>query len=191
MRKVGEDRVGVFLGAVGHLFAKGVALTVDLANHLDDVVDMAVGLGKDQSLGHFFAVWENPGFDSGLHGTDHLPDLARVDHRPIKTFARVDDVFIGFGPAPFAGLTVTVIDPFFRGEQRPLLRDLGLDLEHVVTDVDTVGHRLLVGVLGHDVFVEEAEGALVWRGGQADQGSIEVVEHLFPQVVDAAVTHRR
>ena len=35
--------------------------------------------------------------------------------------------------------------------------------------------------------VEEAEGAFVGRGGEADQAGIEVVEHLLPQVVDAAV----
>jgi hypothetical protein len=46
---------------------------------------------------------------------------------------------------------------------------------------------LLVGVFGDDVFVEEAEGALVGRGGEADQAGVEVVEHLLPQVVDAAV----
>ena len=35
--------------------------------------------------------------------------------------------------------------------------------------------------------VEETEGAIVGRSGQADEEGIEVVEHLLPQVVDAAV----
>jgi hypothetical protein len=46
---------------------------------------------------------------------------------------------------------------------------------------------LLVGVFGDDVFIEEAEGAFVRRGGKADQAGIKVVEYLLPQVVDAAV----
>ena len=48
--------------------------------------------------------------------------------------------------------------------------------------------RRLVGVFGDDVLVEKAEGAFVGRGGEADQAGVEVVEHLLPQVVDAAVT---
>ncbi|MBG6075794.1 hypothetical protein IWX85_001619 [Polaromonas sp. CG_9.11] len=46
---------------------------------------------------------------------------------------------------------------------------------------------MLVAVLGNDVFIEKAEGALVGRGREANQAGVEVVEHLFPQVVDAAV----
>jgi len=38
-----------------------------------------------------------------------------------------------------------------------------------------------------DVLVEEAKGALVRRGGEADEEGIEVVEHQLPQVVDGAV----
>ncbi len=37
----------------------------------------------------------------------------------------------------------------------------------------------------HDqVLVEEAEGLLVGRGGEADEVGIEVFEHLCPEVVD-------
>ena len=46
---------------------------------------------------------------------------------------------------------------------------------------------MLVGVFGDDVLVEKAEGALVGRGGKANQAGIKVVEHLLPQVVDTAV----
>ena len=80
-----------------------------------------------------------------------------------------------------------MIHPFLRLELGAFLRDLGFDGVHVVADVDAVGYRLLVGVFGDDVFVEEAEGAFVRRGREADQAGIEVVEHLLPQVVDAAV----
>ena len=57
--KAGQDAVGVFLGAVGHLLAEGVALTIDLAQQIDDVVGVAVGFSEDQGLRGFFAGREN------------------------------------------------------------------------------------------------------------------------------------
>jgi ATP-dependent Clp protease adapter protein ClpS len=57
-------------------------------------------------------------------------------------------------------------------------RDLGFDAVDVVVDVHAIGHGLLV-VYSHDqVLVEEAEGALVGRGGEADQVGVEVLQHL-------------
>ena len=69
----------------------------------------------------------------------------------------------------------------------PCLGDLGADAVDVEVDVDAVGHGLLVGVFHHQVLVEEAEGLLGRRGGQADQEGVEVFEHLPPEVVDRAV----
>ena len=63
----------------------------------------------------------------------------------------------------------------------------GADAVDVEVDVDAIGHRLLVAVLHHQVLVEEAEGLLGRRGGQADQVGVEVLQHLPPQVVDRAV----
>jgi hypothetical protein len=61
------------------------------------------------------------------------------------------------------------------------------DAVHVVVDVHAIGHGLLVAVFHDQVLVEEAEGLLAGRGGQADEVGIEVLQHLAPQVVDAAV----
>ena len=44
-----------------------------------------------------------------------------------------------------------------------------------------------MGVVHDQVFVEEADGLLVGRGGEADEERIEVFEHLPPDVVDGAV----
>ncbi len=71
--------------------------------------------------------------------------------------------------------------------RRAALGDLGADAVDVVVDVDAVGDGLLVGVLHDQVLVEEAEGLLVGRGGQADQIGVEVLQHLPPEVVDRAV----
>ena len=69
----------------------------------------------------------------------------------------------------------------------PACGDLGADAVDVVVDVDAVGHGLLVVVFHHQVLVEEAEGLLGGRGGEADEGGVEVLQHLRPEVVDGAV----
>ena len=144
-------------------------------------------LAKIRVLGVSLRAGKICGFHRRLHGLDHLADLAGVDHRAVQFLAGVGGVFLGFGPALLAGLAVAVVHPFLGLELGALAGDLGFDLVDVVADVDAIGHRLLVAVLGDDVLVEEAEGALVGRGGEADQEGVEVVEHLLPQVVDAAV----
>ena len=63
----------------------------------------------------------------------------------------------------------------------------GADAVDVVVDVDAVGHGLLVAVFHDQVLVEEAEGLLGGRGGEADQVGVEVLQHLPPEVVDGAV----
>ena len=44
-----------------------------------------------------------------------------------------------------------------------------------------------MGVFADHVLLEEPVGAVVRRGGEADQEGIEVLDHLPPQVVDRAV----
>ena len=67
------------------------------------------------------------------------------------------------------------------------MSDGGADAVHVVVDVDAVGHGLLVRVFHDEVLIEEAEGLLVGRGGEADEVGIEVFQHLRPEVVDGPV----
>ena len=64
---------------------------------------------------------------------------------------------------------------------------MGADAVDVVVDVDAVGHGHFVVVFHHQVLVEEAEGLLAGRGGEADEVGVEVLQHLRPEVVDGAV----
>ena len=186
--KTGQNAVGVFFAAVGHLFAEGVALAVDFADDLDDVVGMAVGFGEDEGFWGLCAVGEDGCFHSRFHGHNHLADLAGVDHGAVQFFAVVGGVVFGFGPALFAGSAVAVVHPFFRVQLRAPGGDFGVDLIHVIADVDAIGDGLLVGVFGDDVLVEKAEGALIGGGREADERGVEVIQHLLPEVVNAAMT---
>jgi hypothetical protein len=66
--------------------------------------------------------------------------------------------------------------------------DQGPVAESLETDVDAVGHGLLVWVLGDEVLLEEAERGGRGRCCQADSVSIEVLQQLPPQTVDGSVT---
>ncbi len=68
-----------------------------------------------------------------------------------------------------------------------MLADQGADAIDVKVHVDAIGHGLLVVVLHDQILIEEAEGLLGGRGGEADDEGIEIFEHLPPQVVDGAV----
>ena len=63
----------------------------------------------------------------------------------------------------------------------------GLDDINLVADIDPVGDGLLMGILAHDVLLEEPVGTVVWRGGQADEIGIEIFQDLTPDVVNRAV----
>ena len=76
----------------------------------------------------------------------------------------------------------------FAGERGPIPGDLRLDAVDVIADVHAIDHRLFVGVVLDQVPAEEADGLFRRGGGQADQEGVEVLEHLPPDVVDAAVT---
>ena len=68
------------------------------------------------------------------------------------------------------------------------LGHLRFNEEDILPHVDAVDNGLLPGVLTDHIFVEEGKGALVRRGGQANQEGVEVVQHLLPHIVDGAVT---
>ena len=69
----------------------------------------------------------------------------------------------------------------------PPLGDLRLDAVDVAAHIHAIGHGLLMAVFHDEVLLEETEGLLGRRGGQADEGGIEVFEDLPPEVVDGAV----
>ena len=65
--------------------------------------------------------------------------------------------------------------------------DLRFNQIDVTAHIDAVGNGFFVGVFADDVLIEKTEGAVVGRGGKADQKGIKIVQHLFPEVVNAAV----
>jgi hypothetical protein len=45
--KAAQNTFRVFLGFVGHFFAEGITLAVNLSHPVDNVIGMAIGLGED------------------------------------------------------------------------------------------------------------------------------------------------
>ena len=75
-----EDGLGVFFVLVGDLFAEGGGFAEFLADDLDDVVSVGVGLGENQGFGDFvFAIGAGAvGEDFGelvAEGLNNLVDL--------------------------------------------------------------------------------------------------------------------
>ncbi len=70
---------------------------------------------------------------------------------------------------------------------RPGLADLRADAVDLSLHVDPVRTARSREYSIDQVLVEEAEGLLGGRGGQADQEGVEVLQHAAPQVVDGAV----
>ena len=68
-----------------------------------------------------------------------------------------------------------------------LLGDLRSDPIDFVADVDAIGDGALVVVFRDEVLVEEADGLLDGRGGEADEKRVEVFEDLPPEIVDGAM----
>ena len=181
--EVGQRRLRVFVGLVGHLLAKVVAFAELLADDLDDVVGVAVGLGEDQSLGDFLAVGENDR-DAVTEGADHGANLVRVDHGAVKLRGGVGLLRVLLLPALGAGLPLAPLKPSLRRELAARARHLRVDEVNFVPDIDPVGDRHFVGVLADDVLLEEAVGAIVGRGGEADEEGVEIFDHLSPQIVN-------
>ena len=184
--KLGQHRFGVFLGVVGDLFAKGVAFVKFLAHDLNDIIGVAVGLGKNQRLGHFVpmredfrqVVFERP---------DDRANLAGVHHFIIEFFRRIGQVFVQLLPAFASSQFLAFVDEFAFPDGRALFADLRFDQVHGMADVDPVDHGFFVGVLADDVLIEKAKGPYIGRRGQPDQKRIKILQHLFPEIIDAAV----
>lgn len=122
--------------------AECIALAVDLADDLHDVIRMAVGLGKDEGLGRFLAAGEDLRFHRFLHRENHLPDLARVDDGAIQFLTGIENVVFGLGPTLLARLPIAMVHLFLGFEFRAFPADLGFDLEYVVAATPGAALRL-------------------------------------------------
>ena len=174
--------------SVSDLQRELVTLAEFLAQDLDDVFGVVVVLCKEERLGDLGAAGKDLGEQLVAEGAHHGADLVRRDHVAVELLCLIFEVFIEFLPALFAGLAVLLFDVVAGLDPGAAFGDLRLDAVDVVVDVDAIGHGAFVRVLHHQVLIEEAEGLLVWRGGQADQVGVEVFEYLRPEVVDGAVT---
>ena len=96
--ELGERTFRIFV-VVGDLFAEMVFFAEFLPDDLDDVVGMAVGLGKDEGLGHFkFALFVlSVGKDFGqmlLECANDRANLVGIDHIVIELLLGIDHVLI-------------------------------------------------------------------------------------------------
>ena len=182
-----QDGFRVFVGPVGDLLAKLVALAEFLAHGLDDVVGVAVGLGEDQCLRNFAAARK---YRRQLvaEGTDNRAYLIRVDEIAVKFPNAVGDIRILSLPAAAARQSLALLDLLIQLELAAVPGRLGLDDIDLVADIDAVGDRLLMAVFADHVLLEEPIGAVIRRGGQTDEKGVEVLQHLTPQVVNRAMT---
>ena len=174
-------------GAVGDLLRKLVALAKFFAQDFHDLFGVVVVFGKDQRLGHLGAAGENFGVQPVAKGGDDFANLVGRLHAAVQLVGVVFKVFVELPSAFTSGGFVHGFQPKAFFNLGALFGHFGLNAVHVVIHVHPIGHGLGVAVFHDQVLVEEAKGLFVGRGGQAHQISVVILQHLPPQVVDAAV----
>ncbi len=185
MRKALDELLGRHPGgAIGDLLGEFVALAELLAKDFDDILRVGIVLGEDEGLGHLGAAGEDLGEEFLLEGFDDGADLVRGDHVAVELVGIVGEVVVQLFPSLLARVTFHLLDVHTCLNLGAGCSDGGADTVHVVVDVDAVGHGLLVVVFHDEVLIEEAEGLLVGRGGEANEVGVEVFQHLRPEVVD-------
>ena len=184
--EVGERRLWVFLGLVCDLFAEVVPFAEFGAHNLNDVVGVAVGLGKYQGLGHFLSVGEDI-FQIVAKGADHRANLIRVDDRPVELVRAVGLVLVLLLPAFGARLPLPLFKPLLRLQIAAGARDLRVDQVDFVADVDAVGDRHFARVFADHILLEKAVGAIVRGCCEANEEAVEIFDHLSLKIVDRAV----
>ncbi|KYC51212.1 MAG: hypothetical protein AMQ22_01348 [Candidatus Methanofastidiosum methylothiophilum] len=145
---------------------------------------MGVVLGEDQRLRDLGAAGKELGKQPVAERADDGADLVRGDDRAVELLPGVNQVVVEQLPAGPAGELVAAVYVEAGLDPAALFGDAGPDAVDVVADVDAVGDRPLVAVFHHQVLVEEAEGLLRGRGGEADEEGVEVLQHLAPEMVD-------
>ena len=187
--ELGQEFVGLLAGAFRRdLLAEVVPLAEFLPNDPHDVLGVQIGLGEDERFGNLGAAGKDLR-QLVLERADDQANLILGHHVPVKLVGGVGQVvveFLVFLPLVRRSRCGTKM-PGSSSELGPVLGDLRFDAVHVVADIDAIDHGLFVGIVLHQVAVEEADGLRRRRGGQADQEGIEVFENLPPDVVDAAV----
>ncbi len=150
---------------------------------------MRVVLGEHEGLRDLLAPREHLREEPLLEGAHHEPYLVLGHHVAVKLVGRVGEVVVQRRVPLRARPAVAPGDEEVRLvlQRSAALRHPRADAVHVEADVHGVGDCLLVAVLHDQVAAEEPYGLLGWRGRQPDQGRVEVLEHLPPEVVYRAV----
>ena len=92
-------------------------------------------------------------------GLDDGADLVLRHHVPVQLTGRIGKILVQFfRPPRCLGFAVAPVDMLTRFDAGPVLGDLRADAVDIRVDVYAIGHRLLVGVLHHEVLLEESEG---------------------------------
>ena len=144
-------------------------------------------MAKISVFGTVAAAGEDLGEEPVAERLQHGADLVGGGHRAVELRCAVLQVLVERLELLHPGAPVDLRHDGAGLDGRALLADLGADPVDVEVDVDAVGDRLGVGVLGDQVLPEEAERLLARGGGQADDVGVEVLQHSAPHAVDAAV----
>ena len=134
---------------------------------MDDVVRMAVGLGKNQRFGDFASVGEQDGVQAFLKCANNRPYLAGIYNIPVKSGRKIADIFIHLFPALFTGQAIAVFDLLLY-DISAALSHLRLDKKNILSDIYAVDDGLLPGILTDHIFVKKSKGTLVRRSSQTD-----------------------
>ena len=103
-------------------------------------------------------------------------------------FGAVLHGFIQGIPELFPGLFFAGADVFSQFQSCPFFGNFRHDLKYIIGDQHPVFHRFPVAVIADQILIEIAKSPVVGRSTQTDLKGIEIVEHLFPEVVNASVT---
>ena len=131
--ELGKDGFGVFFDLVGDLLAECVALAEFLAHGLDDIVGVAVGLGKNQRFGNFGTARKYLR-QLVVEGADDRADLVRVDDGTVKFLGGIGDVLVLNLPALSARQAFALFNLLTRLESAAPAGLLRVD------DIDLVAH---------------------------------------------------
>lgn len=143
MRKAERVDFGL-LRAVRDLAAETVFAKFG-ADHLDDVIGVAVGFCKNQGFRQFLATGED-GLPLVTEGLDHGADLVGGHDGAVKLGRGIGGlVFLRF-PTARAGLAFAFLNQLLGLQFAARLADFGLNEEDLVADVDLVGDGVFVGV---------------------------------------------
>ena len=164
-----------------------VAAAKLFAQDFHNLFGVVVVFGKDQGLGQLLPLGEHVRLPAVAQGAHHGADLVGRLHGAVQLFGLVFKVVVQLPGGLAAGGFVLRFQPKAFVYLGAAFAHFGFDAVHVVVDVHAIGHGLGVAVFHDQVLVEEAKGLLGGRGGQANQIGVKVLQHLAPQVVDAAV----